>query len=189
MRTSMVLMATLAVLVAAATGAADARDRTAERGPPAGGGAPSVVTSGMALVFASFDRDGDYATTRAEFEAGVARETAAAFGANAALSPIGFEAWAARALGGPAMGPFRFAFDANVDGQITKAEFASAFEAAFRKYDKVGDGRITRAEMVEPAPRMAPDGRGGPGRMRGGPPGGGPGDGPPGGPPGGPGVS
>ncbi|NDC59395.1 MAG: EF-hand domain-containing protein, partial [Alphaproteobacteria bacterium] len=165
LRTSLLLAAALAGIVAVA-GLADAREPEAPIGRP-----PSAVLSGAALVLVSFDADGDYATSRAEFDAGAKRETDKAFGAAATMSPIGFEAWSAKALGGPEMGPYRFAFDANVDGQITRAEFAKALEEMFKRFDKNGDGAVARAELVERLPQM----RGGPGGgMRAGP-GGGPG--------------
>jgi len=182
LRTSLLLLAAL-VGVVAVVSLADAREPEAPVGRP-----PSAVLSGAALILVSFDADGAYATARAEFDAGAKRETERTFRAAATMSPIGFEAWAAKALGGPEMGPFRFAFDANVDGQITRAEFAKALDEMFKRFDKNGDGAVARAELVERLPQM----RGGPGGgMRGGP-GGGPGGGGPGGgrpPGGGPGVS
>ncbi|MFZ4602644.1 MAG: hypothetical protein ACOYM8_09315 [Caulobacterales bacterium] len=182
LRTSLLLVAALAGIVAVA-GLAAAREPEAPVGRP-----PSAVLSGAALILVSFDADGDYATSRVEFDAGAKRETDRTFGAAATMSPIGFEAWAAKALGGPEMGPFRFAFDANVDGAITRAEFAKALDEMFKRFDKNGDGAVARAELVERLPQM----RGGPGGgMRGGPGGGAGGGGPGGGRPpgGGPGVS
>lgn len=117
------LLATSFALLVLASGFAQARPRPDEMsGPP-----PSAILTGAALVVVSFDADGDYATSRAEFDAGLVRETDRAFGPATSISPIGFEAWSGRALGGPAMGPFRMTFDRNVDGQITKTEFADAF--------------------------------------------------------------
>lgn len=179
-RTVLLLVASLAAL-AIASGAADARPRP--DGGPMGAGAPTAVLSGAALVFVSFDADGDYATSRAELETGIARETARAFDAVQTLSPISFQAWSARALGGPAMGPFRLAFDGNQDGQISRDEFAAAFTTAFADMDKDGDGRLARSEMVQRLPMgrgpggAAPGGdegeRGGRRPPRGGPPPGG----------------
>jgi len=123
-------------------------------GPPdAPAAAPSVVLSGDALAFVSFDADGDYRVTRDEAVQGVAREWAL-FGADA-LSPIQFQRWSALALGGPAMGPYRLEFDRNVDGQITRDEFEAAFLTRFDAYDRDGDGVVTRADMLRVLPRPA----------------------------------
>jgi len=183
--TSLILAATLAGALAVAT-FADARER--DRGGPPGIGGQSVFLSGAALEIVAFDADGDYLTTRKEFDAGLARETDKAFAAAATLSPIAFEAWAAKALGGPALGPFRFAFDANMDGQISRAEFAAAFADEFKRYDKNGDGAISRTELAEHLPDMrglrGPDGETGPPGGPGGRPPGGRGGRPPSGGPG-----
>ena len=150
-------------------------------GPPGGeltGSAyrQSVFLSGASLLFVQFDKDGDYVTTRAEVDAGAAAEWPRAANGATTLSPIAFEAWSAKALGGPNLGPYRLAFDSNVNNEITQAEFTNAIVAKFEFWDKDKDGRLTRAEMTERLPEMRrPDsGPGQSGQMPGGrPPGGG----------------
>jgi hypothetical protein len=148
------LAATLALSLAACAG-----------GPPRGaaGGAgdltgaayrQSVFLSGAALLFVQFDRDGDYVTTRAEIEAGATAEWAKASNGAATLTPIAFETWAAKALGGPNLGPYRLAFDTNVNNEITQGEFSAAILAKFDFWDKDRDGRLARAEMTERLPEM-----------------------------------
>ena len=122
----------------------------------------STFLSGAALLLVQFDADRDYATTRAEAEAGAQAEwTRAAEGA-AMLTPIKFETWAARTLGGPNIGPYRLAFDTNVNNEITPAEFSAAILAKFDKYDADKDGTVRRPEMVErlPEPQRGPPGAG-----------------------------
>ena len=169
----------IAALAAVATLAACAS------GPGRGGPAPasdrtgaayraSTFLSGAALLFVQFDADGDYATTRAEAQAGAQAEwTRAAEGA-ASLTPIKFETWAARVLGGPNIGPYRLAFDTNVNNEITQAEFDAAILAKFDKYDADKDGVVRRPEMVErlPEPQRGPPGAGADGER--GPPAGAP---------------
>jgi hypothetical protein len=112
----------------------------------------SAVLSGAALLFVQFDADRDYATTRAEAEAGARAEWPRASGGAAALTPILFETWAARALGGPQVGPYRLAFDSNVSNEITPQEFSAAILARFDAYDKDKDGVVKRADMIERLP-------------------------------------
>lgn len=175
-----VLAAALALSLAACAGGPP------RRGGPGGGGPEgemsgaayrqSVFLSGASLLFVQFDRDGDYVTTRAEAEAGAAAEWPRAANGAATLSPIAFEAWASRALGGPNIGPYRLAFDSNVNNEITPTEFSNAILAKFEFWDKDKDGRLTRAEMTErlPEQRRPESGPGQSGQMPGGrPPGGG----------------
>lgn len=149
-------------------------------GPPRGGPQgdvgsayrPSAFLSGAALLFVQFDADGDYAASKAETEAGAQREWARASGGATVLSPIQFDTWSAKALGGPNLGPYRLAFDSNVNNEITQTEFTGALIAKFDAWDKNKDGVLTRVEMIERLPelRRAPEG-GAPQGVR--PPGGG----------------
>lgn len=120
----------------------------------------SAFLTGAALLFVQFDADRDYATSRAEAEAGARAEWARASGGADKLTPIMFEQWAARALGGPQMGPFRLAFDTNVDNEITAAEFSAAILDRFDKYDTDKDGIVRRPDMTErlPEPQRGPGG-------------------------------
>jgi len=130
---------------------------------------PSAFLSGAALLFVQFDTDGDYVTSRAEAEAGAQREWARASGGAAILTPLQFDAWSAKALGGPNLGPYRLSFDSNVNNEITQTEFIGAITAKFDAWDKNKDGMLTRVEMIERLPelRRGPEGAG-----EGGPPGG-----------------
>jgi hypothetical protein len=121
----------------------------------------SAFLTGAALLFVQFDTDHDYATTRAETETGARAEWARASGGAAKITPIAFEQWAARALGGPQMGPYRLAFDTNVDNEITAAEFSAAILDRFDRYDTDKDGVLRRTDMIERLPE-SPRGPGGP---------------------------
>lgn len=166
-----------ALLLAAAALAACAS------GPPRRGDRPegdrvgaayrqSAFLTGAALLFVQFDADRDYATSRAETEAGARAEWSRASGGADKLTPIVFEQWAARALGGPQMGPFRLAFDTNVDNEITAAEFSAAILDKFDKYDTDKDGILRRPDMTErlPEPQRGPGGPTAADRMTKGPP-------------------
>jgi hypothetical protein len=127
------------------------------RGGPGGGDVgpayrQSAFLSGAALLFVQFDGDGDYVTTKAEAEAGAQREWARASGGAAVLTPIKFDIWSEKALGGPNLGPYRLAFDSNVNNEITATEFAGAIIAKFDVWDKDKNGALTRPEMVERLP-------------------------------------
>lgn len=114
----------------------------------------SAFLSGAALLFVQFDADNDYVTSRAEAEAGARAEWSRASGGSDKLTPIQFDSWSAKALGGPNLGPYRLAFDSNVNNEITATEFTGAVLAKFEFWDKDKDGRVTRGEMVERLPEM-----------------------------------
>jgi Ca2+-binding EF-hand superfamily protein len=109
------------------------------------------VVSGDAFVILSADTDGDLITSRAELD-GVLPTLFAAADADAsgALSPLEFQAFAARYMGGELLGPFRLEFDRNVDNTITLEEFTAAFVARFDRYDGDEDATVSRVELVRP---------------------------------------
>jgi hypothetical protein len=108
-----------------------------------------ALLSGDAMMFVSFDTDGDLSTTAAEIEAGIAREfTRADSGGDGALTPIEFQAWAGAVLAGGQLGPYRLDFDRNVDNIITRAEFETEIRGRVRDYDEDQSGTLTRGEFV-----------------------------------------
>ncbi|MBY0563394.1 MAG: hypothetical protein K2P58_04325 [Hyphomonadaceae bacterium] len=117
-----------------------------------GGGANEPIRallSADALMFVSFDGDGDAAVTSAEIESGIAREFARADANNdTQLQPIEFQNWANLVLGGGQLGPFRLDFDRNVDNSITRAEFEAEIRARASDYDEDQSRTLTRAEFV-----------------------------------------
>jgi hypothetical protein len=127
-----------------------------------------ALLSGDAMMFVSFDADGDLSTTSAEIEAGIAREFARAdTGGDGALTPIEFQTWANGVLGGGQLGPYRLDFDRNVDNTITRAEFETEIRGRVSDYDEDQSGALSRGEFVRlvnqarppvdrPRPRMQP---------------------------------
>lgn len=146
------IMATVLTLTACAGGRPDPRAEADEMRGPAY--RQSAFLSGAALLFVQFDADGDYATSRAEAETGARAEWGRVSGGSDKLTPIQFDTWSAKVLGGPNLGPYRLAFDSNVNNEITATEFTSAVLAKFEFWDKDKDGRVTRGEMVERLPDM-----------------------------------
>lgn len=142
--------------------------------------APRAVMSADALLFVAMDADRDGRLTRAELDAAIAPEFRAATDGAGTLSPLQFEAWSLRALGGPEIGPYRLEFDRNADGAITAVEFKTALETRFSEYDRANKGFVSRADLVRVLPQAQMRG-GGQRPSRQGPEGGGPPGGPGGG--------
>jgi hypothetical protein len=135
-----------AALVASATLAACASG---------GGGDPRrddpvrALLSADAVLYISWDANGDFQTTNDEIQAGLPREFARADANNDGnLAPIEFQNWSNAALGGNQIGPYRLDFDRNVDNSITRQEFDTELLARARDYDADGNGSVSRAEMI-----------------------------------------
>lgn len=108
-----------------------------------------ALLSADALMFVSFDADGDLSVSTTESEAGLGREFARAdANRDGGLSPIEFQNWSNSVLGGGQMGPYRLDFDRNVDNTITREEFDAEIRARFSDYDANEDGAIARPEFV-----------------------------------------
>ncbi|HWA01814.1 MAG TPA: hypothetical protein VG841_16015 [Caulobacterales bacterium] len=129
-------------LASCATSPDPRRDRNAP--PPL-----HALISADALVFATFDTDGDLKVSGAELEAGITREFARAdVNHDGALQPIEFQNWSNAALGGANLPPYRLDFDRNVDNTITAEEFHDELAARAHSYDADEDGVLTRAEFI-----------------------------------------
>lgn len=119
------------------------------RGPGPGGEPVRALMSGDALMFVSFDADGDLSITQQEIAAGIAREfTRADANGDGALAPIEFQSWSHAVLGGSQMGPYRLDFDRNVDNSITRAEFETEIRARVADYDEDRSGALARSEFI-----------------------------------------
>ncbi len=102
-----------------------------------------------ALMFTSFDADGDLSVTNAEIEVGITREFARAdANRDTQLSAIEFSTWSNAALGGAQTAPYRLDFDRNVDNVITAEEFAAEIRTRASDYDENDDNVLTRSEFV-----------------------------------------
>lgn len=135
------------VAVAAALGAC----ASGGGGDDNGGGRTQVraLLSADALMFTSFDTNGDLSITTDEIDAGMNREFARAdSNSDGSLSPIEFQNWSNQVLGGTQMGPYRLDFDRNVDNTITRAEFDTEIRGRVDDYDSDESGSLTRSEFV-----------------------------------------
>lgn len=121
-----------------------------------------ALLSADALMFVSFDANGDMITSAAEIEAGQSREFARAdANSDGSISPIEFQNWGNLVLGGGQLGPYRLDFDRNVDNTITREEFDTEIRARVVDYDQDENGDLTRSEFVRllgqaRPPRQAP---------------------------------
>ncbi|UPT63885.1 MAG: hypothetical protein M0D54_04885 [Hyphomonadaceae bacterium JAD_PAG50586_4] len=108
-----------------------------------------ALMSADALMFVSFDTDGDLAASAAEIEAGITREFARAdANSDGSISPIEFQNWSSQVLGGTQMGPYRLDFDRNVDNTITREEFETEVRGRVNDYDEDQSGTLARGEFV-----------------------------------------
>ncbi|WP_135211284.1 EF-hand domain-containing protein [Vitreimonas flagellata] len=108
-----------------------------------------ALMSADALMFVSFDADGDLAVSAAEIEAGIGREFARAdANSDGSIAPIEFQNWSNQVLGGTQMGPYRLDFDRNVDNTITREEFEAEVRGRVSDYDEDQSGTLARREFV-----------------------------------------
>lgn len=117
-----------------------------------GGGANlqsgAVLVRPIALLFVSYDADGDQKTTQAELAAGVEREWSAMSEGKDSLRYIAFSEWVERALGSADAQPGHMAFDLDFNSEISNLEFAQRMRETFVRYDKDKDGALDRSELV-----------------------------------------
>ena len=118
----------------------------------------SEVAEPLGLAIAGFDADGDGVTSRAEFDAALARTFAAADSdGDGALGYIEYSAWAERWLGSQSALPGPFAIDVDGDNRLSLEEFTAAFAREFARLDANADGMISHAELLTiHNPRLAP---------------------------------
>lgn len=109
---------------------------------------PTIVAEPVALALAGFDADQDGIVTRAEAAAGAERSFAGVARGAADIGYIGYSDWALRWLGDANALPGPFDVDTDRNDRITQAELTAALLAAFDRFDKDQDGRLTRAELV-----------------------------------------
>lgn len=106
------------------------------------------------LLYASFDRDGDYAASRAELEAGITRSFAAAdSNSNGTLSLVELANWREMILGSRDVLPGNTQFDKNFDSQISLAEFTITLTGLFESFDRNENGQLEFNEMTQEAPQ------------------------------------
>lgn len=119
------------------------------RPPQSGPSAPAAsrAVAPEALLFLDFDADHDRRIDKAELQRGIdASWTELAKGA-ATVSQIDLRDWLDRVLGTDEFDFSPVFFDENLDGRISKAEFASALTRRFTTLDRDNDGVLTRAEL------------------------------------------
>lgn len=127
------------------------------------GGAGQRSAAGMTLnpaglMIAGSDADGDYRVTPAELEAGIVRAFAAADSDGSGQVDGGeLSAWRAMAFGDSLALPGPFAFDANQNGAVTRAEFAAAIQGTAEDYADA-DGTIPFTALARQADRFAGNG-------------------------------
>lgn len=118
----------------------------------------SETAEPIGLAIASFDANGDGLTSRAEYDAALARTFAAADrDGNGTLGYIEYSGWALTWLGSATALPGPFAIDTDGDNQLSRSEFDAVFAAQFARLDANGDGSISHAELLTlRSPRLAP---------------------------------
>ena len=119
------------------------------RGGGAGSGFSGPVIQPVALVFIDFDADGDRWVSRDEMRAGLPGAWRGLDAdASGGASVFEFDDWTRAVMGAQSPTPGRVAFDANLDGAITEAEFGAAIAAEFARLDADADGGVSRSEMI-----------------------------------------
>lgn len=137
-------MMLLACAAAGAAGCAAGGSRDGDRQEPI-----RALLSTDAIMFSSFDADGDFSVTMAEADAGIARELARAdANSDGSIGPIEYQTWANLVLGGSMTPPYRLDFDRNVDNVISAEEFRNELVARAQGYDTDENGAIARGELV-----------------------------------------
>ena len=126
----------------------------------------SMIARPIALLLVGFDTDRDLATSAAEFDAGLRTEFLRAdANKDGLISGFEMQDWSALMMGDKEAQPDYRAMNSDLGQAVSAQEFETAFKREFAAMDRNGDGKLTRAELLNASPRM--------GMGMGGPPGGG----------------
>jgi len=118
-----------------------------QRGQRISGPITSITAAG--LLFASFDKNGDYQTNGNELSQGIAVSFKTADrDQSGTVSMFELEDWRQIALGSLDAAPGNISFDKDYDQRVTPAEFNHALNYVFNAQDKNKDGTLTFEEMV-----------------------------------------
>lgn len=109
-----------------------------------------------AALFAGMDINRDKVLTRSEMLEGVKYEWESFGGRNPSATK--FSDWSMKTLGSTDAYPSFMSFDRDFNQAITKTEFSDQMDRLFTRYDKNGDGKLERSEMI--ITFEAPRGRG-----------------------------
>ena len=141
--------AALLILAAAPAGAQQRPPAPTAREAPAGSERATMMVEPAGMLIAGFDSDGDGRVSAAEREAGVAHSFHAIDTSNAGkLGYIEFADWAERWLGDRNALPSPFGIDTDGDDAITLPELQAAIAHVFDRFDANHDGQVTRAELL-----------------------------------------
>ena len=109
----------------------------------------TMVVEPVAMMIAAFDADGDGLVDRAELSDGVRRSFEAVDTAQSGrLRYIAFADWSERWLGDRNALPSPFEVDRDQDDQVSLDELQDHFSRLFARYDRSGDHRISRSELL-----------------------------------------
>ena len=110
---------------------------------------PDEMPDGDDLLIVACDADGDGATTRKELDDCVRASFVKSAGpADATMGYIGYADWQVKWLGDQGALPSPFEVDRNGDNRISLDELQAQFAKLFARFDKNGDGGVTRAEAL-----------------------------------------
>jgi len=111
---------------------------------------PITVMKPAALLFATFDKNGDYAIDRLEAESGYENAFLRADrDGNKSLTLFELEDWREKALGSLDANPGNLNFDTDFDNRVSRSEFASALADLFDRHDDNDDGQIENSELMQ----------------------------------------
>lgn len=109
----------------------------------------TLVVEPAAMFIVACDADGDGRTSRAELTACIARTFATVGSAGTgSIGYIAYADWQVRWLGSQGALPSPFEVDRDGDNRITLDEVQRQFSKLFSRYDRDGDGAVTRAEAL-----------------------------------------
>lgn len=114
----------------------------------------TIQSRPVSLIFTGFDSDNDRIVSRAELDAGLAREWAEMnTNFSGKVSPITFETWQINAMGSKEALPSRVTFDQDLDTMVSESEFTDLLTQIFIDMDKDGDNALSREELTFKATR------------------------------------
>lgn len=130
--------------------------------------AATILVEPVAMLIATFDGEPDGGTDevrdgyveRSEINAGLERTFKLADPANSGkLRYLAYSDWALRWLGDRAALPSPYEVDRDNDDAVTLVELQDHFSRLFARYDKDGDKKISRAELLTFRARPVDDGK------------------------------